>query len=210
MFDVGAASRAELAAVAGVLGEAFADDPVVVGMIGADDGRCERATALYAALLRAQDPDGIEVDVARDETGLIVGAAVWERPDARGATARRLLREAPGFLQALGPLRVPLALRGWNAFVRHRPDEPHWYLGEIGVRAAQRGTGVGSRLLAHRLRHVDDHAHGAYLESSTPRNRALYVRHGFESRGEIRGVHAARPTAMWRPPADAPGRPAAR
>ncbi|UJP40213.1 GNAT family N-acetyltransferase [Cellulomonas palmilytica] len=210
MFDVGAATRDEIPAVAAVLGEAFADDPVVVGMIGTADGRCDRATALYSALLRAEDPDGIEVDVARDRSGRILGAAVWERPEARGASLRALLRETPGFLQALGPLRLPLALRGWKALSRHRPDEPHWYLGEIGVRAAHRGTGVGSRLLAHRLRHVDDHGHGAYLESSTPRNRALYVRHGFEARGEIRGVHAARPTAMWRPPAEAAGPAAAR
>ena len=210
MFDVGAASRAELPAVAGVLGEAFADDPVVVGMIGTADGRAERATALYQALLSAQDPDAIEMDVARDDAGRIVGAAVWERPDACTATLGALLRETPGFLRALGPLRVLFALRGWSAFARHRPDEPHWYLGEIGVRAAHRGTGVGSRLLGHRLRHVDDEGRGAYLESSTPRNRALYVRHGFVPRGEIRGVHAAQPMAMWRPPVDAVEEAAAR
>jgi len=202
MPAVGAATPDELDAVAAVLGEAFADDPVVVGMIGSADGRRERAAALYAALLRAEDAAGLAVDVAREPDGTIVGAAVWERPGAPGATLGALLRETPGFVRALGLHRVPIALRGWSAFARQRPDEPHWYLGEIGVSAARRGRGIGSRLLAHRLRHVDEQRGAAYLESSTPRNRALYVRHGFEPRGEIRGVHAARPVAMWRAPVE--------
>lgn len=200
MYLVGGAADDELPAVAAVLGEAFQDDPVVVGMVGRGAGRRERATHLYAALLRAEGADAVVVDVARDDEGAVVGAAVWERPGTCGPSLPTLLREMPTFLRALGVAGVPRALRGLSAFSHSRPAGPHWYLGEIGVATAARGAGVGSRLLAHRLRHVDATGVGAYLESSTTRNRALYARHGFVERGEIRGVPGAHPVAMWREP----------
>ena len=42
---------------------------------------------------------------------------------------------------------------------------------------------------------------GAYLESSSPENNALYARYGFESRGPV-ALPSGAPvmTAMWRNP----------
>jgi ribosomal protein S18 acetylase RimI-like enzyme len=197
---VSSATADELPVVARVLGEAFADDPVILGMVGGGQGRQDRARYLFAALLRAEQDRGVVVDVARDDEGAVLGAAVWERPHARGATWPALVGEARTFLRALGITGVPRALAGRTALARYRPAWPHWYLGQIGVTAAARGTGVGSSLLEHRLRTVDESGVGAYLESSTERNRALYRRFGFESQGEIPGVPAARPVAMWREP----------
>lgn len=200
MHAVSSATADELPAVARVLGEAFADDPVILGMVGGGDGRQDRATHLFRGLLQAESEHGVVIDVARDSEGLVLGVAVWEPPDARGATLPALLGQARTFLLALGVTGVPRALTGWTALSRQRPTRPHWYLGQIGVAAIARGSGVGSSLLAHRLRTVDECGAGAYLESSTERNRALYRRFGFESRGEIPGVPAARPMAMWREP----------
>lgn len=202
MHAVTTATVDDLSAVCRVLGEAFADDPVIVGLVGGGPARQARATHLFAALLRAEHRD-VVVDVARDDDGALLGVAVWERPGARGATVPALVREAPTFVRALGVAGVPRALTGRTALSRHRPSSPHWYLGQIGVTAAARGTGVGSTLLAHRLRTIDGTGAGAYLESSTERNRALYRRFGFEPQGEIPGVPAARPVAMWREPARA-------
>jgi ribosomal protein S18 acetylase RimI-like enzyme len=200
VHTVTAATADELPAVTRVLGEAFADDPVIVGMVGGGHGRQDRATYLFTALLRAELHRGVVVDVARDDEGAVLGAAVWERPDAPGARLPELVGEARTFLRALGVTGVPRALAGRTALSRYRPAWPHWYLGQIGVAASARGTGVGSSLLEHRLRTVDDSRVGAYLESSTERNRALYRRFGFEPQGEIPGVPAARPVAMWREP----------
>ncbi|RIJ15247.1 hypothetical protein ACAD35_02866 [Clavibacter nebraskensis] len=61
-----------------------------------------------------------------------------------------------------------------------------------------RALGVGSALLAHGLARVDADGSAAYLESSTARNRALYLRDGFAEPGELTSLAGARPVAMWR------------
>jgi ribosomal protein S18 acetylase RimI-like enzyme len=67
----------------------------------------------------------------------------------------------------------------------YHPKEPHWYLWLLGVDPRCQGKGYGSALLKHMLERIDaDHAI-AYLESSTPKNVALYERHGFEQIGLI-------------------------
>lgn len=203
MTVMGAATEADMPAVVDVLGEAFEDDPVILAMVGDGVGRRERATHLFRALLHAELGRGVEVDVARDPADSVIGVAVWERPDAPGATLPALLGQTRTFVRACGVSGIPRALCTRAALARCRPTGPHWYLGQIGVAAAARGAGVGSSLLAHRLRQIDDARAGSYLESSTERNRSLYRRHGFAERGVIAGVPDAEPVAMWRRPVPA-------
>ena len=81
------------------------------------------------------------------------------------------------------------------------PSDPHHYLMLLGVVPARQGTGVGSALLRAVLDIADAAGEPAYLEATTPQNRALYERHGFEVTRESprRGLPA--PWAMWRDPA---------
>ena len=65
------------------------------------------------------------------------------------------------------------------------PREAHWYLALVGVDPAHQGSGLGSMLIQHGLRRCDQQGLPAYLESSNPRNTALYERHGFEVIGVI-------------------------
>jgi ribosomal protein S18 acetylase RimI-like enzyme len=190
------ARAADLEGVSRVLAEAFAEDPVLAGFVPAGSRHHSRMALLFAALLRSGPlPDGT-VDVAVDARGGILGAAVWEAPG--GIPAHRTLRQAPTFLRALGivgSLRAAVRLRTLD---RARPGLPHWRLAEVGVSAAARGLGVGSALLAHGLARVDAEGSAAYLESSTTRNRALYLRNGFAELGELTGLAGSRPVAMWR------------
>jgi RimJ/RimL family protein N-acetyltransferase len=59
------------------------------------------------------------------------------------------------------------------------PQEPHWYLPLLGVDPMKQGRGYGSALLVHALERCDRDRLPAYLEASSPRNKALYERHGF-------------------------------
>jgi ribosomal protein S18 acetylase RimI-like enzyme len=190
------ARAADLEGVSRVLAEAFAEDPVLAGFVPAGSRHHSRMALLFAALLRSGPlPDGT-VDVAVDARGGILGAAVWEAPG--GIPAHRTLRQAPTFLRALGivgSLRAAVRLRTLD---RARPGLPHWRLAEVGVSAAARGLGVGSALLAHGLARVDAEGSAAYLESSTTRNRALYLRNGFAELGALTGLAGSRPVAMWR------------
>ena len=65
------------------------------------------------------------------------------------------------------------------------PKDPHWYLPLIGVDPMTQGRGHGSALLVHALERCDQDHVPAYLEASSPRNKALYERHGFEVIGVI-------------------------
>jgi ribosomal protein S18 acetylase RimI-like enzyme len=190
------ARAADLDDVTRVLAEAFAEDPVLAGFLPAGPRQPERRALLFAALLRSGPrPDGT-VDVAVDARGGILGAAVWEAPG--GIPAHRTLRQAPTFLRALGIAGALRAATRLRALDRARPGLPHWRLAEVGVGAAARGLGVGSALLAHGLARVDADGSAAYLESSTARNRALYLRNGFAELGALTGLAGSRPVAMWR------------
>jgi ribosomal protein S18 acetylase RimI-like enzyme len=74
------------------------------------------------------------------------------------------------------------------------PTEQHWYLPLIGVDAASQRRGYGSALLRHALERCDRDQLPAYLEATTPRNKALYERHGFEELGVIQ---AGGSPPMW-------------
>jgi GNAT superfamily N-acetyltransferase len=73
-----------------------------------------------------------------------------------------------------------------EAMACHHPQEPHWYLPLIGVDPARQGRGLGAALLRPVLAECDRTRLPAYLESTSPRNRPLYERHGFQPIGEIR------------------------
>ena len=67
----------------------------------------------------------------------------------------------------------------------YHPHEPHWYLPLIGVDPMRQGRGYGSALLEHALQTCDRDGLPAYLEATSPRNKALYLRHGFEEKAVI-------------------------
>jgi ribosomal protein S18 acetylase RimI-like enzyme len=66
------------------------------------------------------------------------------------------------------------------------PHEPHWYLPLIGVDPMWQGLGYGTRLMQQGLAACDRDQQIAYLEATSPANRALYERLGFRVLGEIR------------------------
>jgi GNAT superfamily N-acetyltransferase len=69
----------------------------------------------------------------------------------------------------------------------------------MGVVGGRQGAGLGSALLRHRLARADADGLPAYLEASSPRSRALYLRHGFEDLGEPVRVADSPPLyPMWR------------
>ena len=87
-----------------------------------------------------------------------------------------------------------------GATVEHHPVEPHWYLGFLGVQPAVQGSGLGSALLRATLIGVDEAHHAAYLEATSPQNRRLDERHGFEVVRELPLPGGPSLFAMWRSP----------
>ena len=196
--DIRKMMSADIAPVAKALAQAFYDDPHFEWIIRDDRrrlGMLERGFELFVRHLWLVPDEGYTTD-------RLSGAAIWMPPGTWHAGLLAQLRMAPGTIRALRG-NTPRLLKALNFIERKHPhDPPHWYLPVIGVAPAWQGRGYGAALLGPVLRRCDGEGMPAYLEASTPRNRALYERHGFEVVEECRYASDGPPLwRMWREPA---------
>jgi len=124
------------------------------------------------------------------------GAALWLPPgvhpnDEALETAMR---------DGATPEHLDDLLSTFEKMEQSHPEEPHWYLTVIGVDPNAQGSGLGGALMRHAVARCDHEGALAYLESSNPRNIALYERHGFQKMGEIQVGAAPLVTPMVRRP----------
>ena len=134
-------------------------------------------------------------------TDRVVGGALWMPPTGWAVPFGRQLRLFPGMARAYGR-DLGRSLRALQVVVReHPPAPPHWYLAFVGVDPEWQGRGIGTALLRPVLERCDRGGLPAYLEASSPRNRACYERSGFEVTATIE-LPEDGPTmwAMWRDP----------
>jgi ribosomal protein S18 acetylase RimI-like enzyme len=195
------------AAMAEALARAFFDDPVFSWVLRDDLRRMK--------ILR----NGFELFLRRVwlghghtyTTASTVGAAVWEPPGEWKPSVGLQLRLLPA-MAGVFKQHLPRVLRSLTALEAGHPREPdyppHYYLAFLGVDPVWQGRGLGAALLAPVLERCDSERAPAFLEASTPRNRALYERHGFAVTEEFKLGRSAPPQwRMWREPRDAPAQP---
>jgi GNAT superfamily N-acetyltransferase len=186
----------ELGRLAAVLARAFYDDPPIRWVI-TDDGRrrklLERSFGLYLHKLWFKQD-------ACYTTGSVVGAIVWERPGQWKVGVLDQLRLLPSMARINGRL-LPQILRAIAALESNHPVEPHYYLPLVGVDPEWQGRGLGTALMRPIVERCDTEKVPAYLEATTPRNRALYARHGFEATEQFSLGPGSPPLwRMWRTP----------
>lgn len=197
--------------VADLLTEVFLADPLMSAIAAAAPAARPALDHLHHLELAdgylrpdTDAPARCRVDIAQDDDGRILGAALWEAPAAPEPAGSSGDSTTPDD----EPAGLDRSLLGdaWrlcqvdHALCRaHRPAEPHWYLGMIAVGANARGSGLGGRLLRRGLDRVDSDALPAHLESTTPASRRLYERVGFRQVATL--ADPALPTywAMTRP-----------
>jgi len=137
---------AEVDAVAALLARAFADDPLLVYVLG------PRAAAelrlIFGALVRDAVTQG-EVWGVADGAATLAAAAVWLPPGTSPPGLRRQLRHAAGWarLARLQPRAMPRLLRVSAALDALHPPEPHWFLSLLGVEPDRRRGGLGGELV---------------------------------------------------------------
>jgi GNAT superfamily N-acetyltransferase len=175
--------------VAETLALAFFDDPVVSWIIPDDPRRRELGPGLFGAIVESYIGHDEIYDV---EAG--VSTAVWAPP---GAEDDELLPERIGEITAENAERVFQIL---GLMDEVHPSDPHYYLFLLGTRPGWQGQGLGSELMKPVLERCDREHVPAYLEATSERNRALYLRHGFEVTGEIRVPGGPTLWRMWRTP----------
>ena len=193
------AVASELDPLTGALTAAFADDPVQCWLF-------EPATDPDAArrrFLRFFTDEYFPLGHVYVEHGSAgrTGAALWAPPD------RHILGEASieRLLEMMGELLGDEALPRLGELGRtmsHVPEEPHFYLGVLGVDPSHQGLGLGAVLVEPVLEACDRGGFLAHLESSNPRNIGFYERLGFRTTADFRCGGPAGPlmTVMQRRP----------
>jgi ribosomal protein S18 acetylase RimI-like enzyme len=109
------------------------------------------------------------------------GIAMWCPPGVDPDEERMI----PHLQETVATDIIDEAFGVFGAMEEYHPEEPCWYLPMISVDPAYQGRGIGSQLMKHALRRIDEDGLPAYLESSNPQNMSLYERHGFEVMGQI-------------------------
>lgn len=183
-----------------VLAEAFADDPMMGWLAGRDRDPARRLNHLFSHSLGValDRPDHL-VDTV-DGAGGPRAVALWYEVDGCATSTRDVVAMMPAAVKTFG-FRLPRALHMLSMIEKLHPSTPHRHLAFIGVLPAAQGRGFGSALLAAMVGDCDVRGVPTYLESSSPRNEALYARHGFVSQGPIPVPNRAPTvTAMWREP----------
>jgi GNAT superfamily N-acetyltransferase len=155
---------------------AFASDPVVRWVLQEPHAYAE----YWPPIIDAFAGGAFESGTAHAAAGF-AAVALWLPPGvgSDGATMSALIEE--GAADAARP-----DLDGFfGQMGESHPTFEHWYLPLAGVDPPAQGHGLGSTLMRHALATCDADGVPAYLEATAPRNRDLYLRHGFEEIGVI-------------------------
>jgi ribosomal protein S18 acetylase RimI-like enzyme len=183
------ATVADAPALAHVLAEGFFDDPVFGWVYPDPVRRRELLPRWFELVVRANVAHG-EVYTTDD----ILAGAVWLPPDAV---------EDEQLPNALGEVSGEFAANLFTAFElmeEQHPRDAHHYLFLLATSPLRRGCGIGSTMMRPVLDMCDRDVVPAYLEATSERNKALYVRHGFEVVGEIKLPNGPSMWPMWRAP----------
>ncbi len=102
--------------------------------------------------------------------------AVWTTPDTDAGPVFAEL--APRFAELAGD-RAAAYAAAEAALAPHRPVEPVWFLGTVGVDPDSQGRGLGSAVIRPGLAAAERAGVPAFLETSEKRNVGFYERLGF-------------------------------
>jgi GNAT superfamily N-acetyltransferase len=179
-----------------VLTAAMSDGPVARWMAPDPDDRREYAPEYFAIFAEHAVRFGEVYATVDPIDGRLSGVALWfplTRAIPPPVDYDRRLKEAsgPAFDRAS---QLDALLE------EEHPIVPHHYLAFVAVRPERQNLGIGSAMLARHHSRLDRAGLPAYLEANDPRNRELYLRHGYQSRPPIMLPGGPPVWPMWRPP----------
>ena len=172
----------QLAEAVGVLARRYHDHPNFIDFFTDERVRAWALPHVCTAGLR--DALGFGHVYAAMRGGDLVGVAAWLPPGAFPLSLRRQLRVMPDMVRILAtaPRSTRRLLQFMTSVTKRHPEQPYWYLENVGVEPAVQGLGAGTQLLEPVLALADAVGQPCYLETQTERNVAWYRKLGFEVR----------------------------
>ena len=188
------ATASDVQSIAGALARSFHEDPVF-RWIYRDGARRRKALPAFFSLFAEMLLRHVETYTV----GQCIGAALWARPgqpvipevDAEEFGLRVAQLSGPDAERAVAVSKV---------IDEHHPPGSYYFLQFMGVEPERQGQGIGSALMAPVLERCDREGVRAYLDATSPRNKALYERHGFRSGDEFAPEGGPPLWPMWREP----------
>jgi GNAT superfamily N-acetyltransferase len=179
-----------------LVASAMRDGPVARWLHTDPEVRRREAPHYFSIFVEHATRHGEVYATADAETGRLSGVALWFPLTSLippPVDYERRLKEAAGdaFDRAC---QLDLAIE------EHHPLEPHHYLAFLAVHPEEQNRGVGSALLDRHHARLDQAGIPAYLEANDPRNRDLYLRHGYRIRSVIELPDGPPLWTMWRAP----------
>lgn len=189
------ATEGDVPRMVDALTAAFDDDPVINWFVRDDELRTTAMAGFFDIATRHLTLPHGEVYT----TSAATGAALWAPPGRWDLGPDEVEPLLPDLAAAFGDAKFERSLEGMALMDAHHPDEPHFYLLLLGVRPGLQNRGIGSALLRTVLQRCDADGLPAYLEATSPRNVALYERHGFAVSEVLRLPSGPPLWLMWRP-----------
>lgn len=130
--------------------------------------------------------------------GRLAGVAGLTTPEV-GSWPGELTRMHEALRGSIGPLAAERLDTYSKLVEQYEPNEPHYYLGLLGVRPEEQGRGHARALLdrLHELSQAHPESSGVYLDTEHPANVPLYERFGYRVVGHRR-LGAVEAWCMWR------------
>lgn len=193
-LQISRATASDRPTISRTLARAFHDDPVFGWVVADPHARRARLPAVFGAFA--------DVYVKLDESyvaGEGAGAALWAPAGVEPFTEEQAEVFGQQMVDALDADAERAFLMD-QLLQKHHPEEPCLFLQFVGVVPEYQGRGLGSRMLTTVLDRADATGTPAYLDATSPDNRRLYERHGFETVGEIALPDGPTLWSMWRAP----------
>ena len=193
-------TETDVPAATALLTRAFDHDPFNRQLLPDDDRRRRVYRALTQPAVARAVPYGHVFAVADDAT--LMGLAIWGPPHvvlpsgpslgmlpAIGRDLAPAVEAIPALARlSLGsPQQVSRWARAKKRAVAEVRREPRWHLAALATDPAHQRRGIAGRLLRHMLQRADTDRLGVWLETTDPRNVALYERYGFGTLAYIEG-----------------------
>lgn len=179
MIEVIQLDESQIDVAAGVLANAFQDDPLSIYMLPDPAERAKKLPIHFRPIVRYGMLFGEVLT-----TPLMEGVAVWTAPDLWEVTPERAVQAGFDQLPSLigdEPLNR-FNQANDNISTLHVRDVPrdHWYLMVIGIDPAKQGRGIGRALIEAILKRADEDGLPCYLETCVHANATFYARLGFQ------------------------------